>query len=212
MPTSWGSLQRALGELGRSPSDVEALVLTHAHFDHVGFAERARKELGVPVHVHESDAALTMHPWRYDHERPRLPYFLTQVKALPIVASLLRNRAFFPPPIKEVRRYGDEGTLDVPGRPRVVPCPGHTQGHCALWLEDRGVLLAGDAFVMLDPYTARTGPRIVARAATADVDRNRRTLDALTATGAQTVLTGHGEPWTEGVGAAVERAQSTPVA
>ena len=25
--------------------------------------------------------------------------------------------------------------------------------------------LAGDAFVMLDPYTARTGPRVVARAA-----------------------------------------------
>ena len=50
-------------------------MLTHAHFDHVGFAERARRELGVPVYVHENDVPLTRHPWRYDHERPRAPYF-----------------------------------------------------------------------------------------------------------------------------------------
>ena len=34
-----------------------------------------------------------------------------------------------------------------------------------------GFLIAGDAIVMLDPYTGRRGPRIVARAATAYSDR-----------------------------------------
>ena len=211
VPTSWESLLAALRELGRSTDDVEAVVLTHAHFDHVGFAERARYELGVPVWVHENDVPLTKHPWRYDHERPRSFYFATQVKAFPIVAALLRNRAFFPAPVKEVRRY-EEGTLPVPGTPRIVPCPGHTLGHCALLLEDRGVLLAGDALVMLDPYTAREGPCIVARAATADSERNLRTLDAVAATGAATVLTGHGPPWTQGAEAAVARARTAGAA
>jgi glyoxylase-like metal-dependent hydrolase (beta-lactamase superfamily II) len=211
VPSSWASLVDALPRLGRSLGDVEAIVLTHAHFDHVGFAERARKELGVPVYVHENDVPLTGHPWRYDHERHRTVYFATQVKALPIVAALLRNRAFWPAPVREVVRY-EGGTLPVPGAPRVIPTPGHTHGHCALHLPDRDVVIAGDAIVTLDPYTGRKGPRLVARAATVDSERNLRTLDALAATGATTVLVGHGEPWTAGAESAVAQARAAGAA
>jgi glyoxylase-like metal-dependent hydrolase (beta-lactamase superfamily II) len=208
VPSSWRSLHDALRRLGRRPDDVEAVVLTHAHFDHMGFAERARRELGVPVHVPENDATLARHPWRYDHERPRSLYFATQPRALPIVASFVRHRALFPPPLRELVRFGgDAGALDVPGAPRVVPTPGHTIGHCALHLPDRDAVIAGDAVVTLDPYTGRTGPRLVARAATADSERNLRTLDALAATGARVVLTGHGEPWTQGAEAIVAQAR-----
>jgi glyoxylase-like metal-dependent hydrolase (beta-lactamase superfamily II) len=206
VPRSWESLRTALDQLGRRLDDVAAVVLTHAHFDHVGFAERARTELGVTVHVHENDAPLTRHPWRYDFERSPFYYFATQFQALPIVAEFVRTRAFFPPPVKEVQRFSD-GTLAVPGSPRVMFTPGHTLGHCALHLPDRDTVIAGDAVVMLDPYTARRGPRLVARAATADVARNLRSLDAIAATGARTVLTGHGEPWTGGAEAIVEQAR-----
>jgi glyoxylase-like metal-dependent hydrolase (beta-lactamase superfamily II) len=156
--------------------------------------------------VHENDAPLTRHPWRYDYERTPFAYFATQFQALPIVAEFVRTRAFFPPPLKEVVRFTDGG-LDVPGSPRMIFTPGHTLGHCALHLPDRDAVIAGDAVVMLDPYTARRGPRLVARAATADVARNLRSLDALAATGARTVLTGHGEPWTGGAEAMVEQAR-----
>ena len=211
VPTSWQSLHDALGRLGRRASDVEALVLTHAHFDHVGFAEKARTELDIPVYVHENDAPLTGHPWRYDHERRRSFYFATQVRALPIVATFVRNRAFWPRPVKQVVRYSD-GVLPVPGSPRVVFTPGHTLGHCALHLPDRDAVIAGDAIVTLDPYTARRGPRLVARAATVDSERNTATLDALLVTRARTVLVGHGEPWTEGVESAVARAREAGAA
>jgi glyoxylase-like metal-dependent hydrolase (beta-lactamase superfamily II) len=211
VPSSWDSLQAALSRLHRTLGDVEAIVLTHGHFDHVGFAERARTALGVPVYVHENDVPLTAHPWRYDHERPRSLYFATQLRAAPIVATFLRHRAFWPPPVKDVVRY-ENGALPVPGAPRVVFTPGHTLGHCALHLPDRDAVIAGDAIVTLDPYTARRGPRLVARAATADVERNLRALDALAATGARTVLVGHGEPWTDGVEAAVAQAREAGAA
>jgi glyoxylase-like metal-dependent hydrolase (beta-lactamase superfamily II) len=212
VPTSWDSLVKAVKQLGRSLDDIRALVLTHAHFDHVGFAEKARQRLDVPVYAHRREVGLTRHPTRYDHEQPRSRYLLTQPRALPIVASLTRNRAWTPSPVGDVVPYGDDDTLDVPGRPRVVFSPGHTYGHCALHLPDRDALLVGDAFVTLDPYTGRRGPRVVARAATADTAQAKASLDALAATGARVALTGHGEPWRDGVEAAVAAAKAAPVA
>jgi glyoxylase-like metal-dependent hydrolase (beta-lactamase superfamily II) len=210
-PSSWESFERALKRIGRTTDDVDALVLTHGHFDHVGFAERARRDLGIPVYVHENDVPLTKHPWRYDHERPRSFYLATQLQALPIVAAYLKSRSFWAPPVHEVQRFSN-GSLPVAGSPRVIPTPGHTHGHVALHFPDRDAVIAGDAFVTLDPYTARRGPRVVARAATADSERALSTLDALVETGARTAYVGHGEPWHGGVEAAVEKARAAGVA
>lgn len=211
VPSSWSSLAQVLPQIGRTRGDVEAVVLTHGHFDHLGFAERARRELGVPVYVHDADLELTRRPLSYEHERSRSYYFATQWRALPIVASLLRHRAFWPDPVETVVTYR-EGTLPVPGAPQIVPTPGHTHGHCALHLPDRDAVIAGDAIVTLDPYTGRTGPRAVARAATADSRRALGELDALARTGARTVLVGHGDPWTGGAEDAVAHARRAGVA
>jgi hypothetical protein len=53
--------------------------------------------------------------------------------------------------------------------------------------------------------------RRLARAPTADSERNLESLDALAATGAGTVLLGHGEPWTGGARAIVDQARAAGV-
>lgn len=203
MPRSWESLQLLLREIGRDATEIRAVVLTHAHFDHIGFAERARTELGVPVYLHENDVPLSRKPLQYTHERARSRYLLRRPAGWPHVLGFLAARAFWPPPLRQAERLSP-GELDVPGRPRVV----FTPGHCALHLPDRDAAIVGDALVTLDPYAGATGPRIVAGAATADSGWALRSLDALAAIEAGTLLPGHGEPWHQGTVEAVLQARA----
>jgi len=208
VPSSWRSLQDGLRALGRTPADVEALVLTHAHFDHVGFAERARSELGIPVLLHANEEPVVRHPLRYKRERSPLLYPLRYPRALPIVAAFARNGVLRTPGVTSVQTFADREALAVPGSPTVVATPGHTLGHCSLHFEGRDALIAGDAVVMLNPYTGSRGPQLVARAATADSNAALASLDRLADTGATTVLTGHGEVWRAGAAGIAEAARA----
>ncbi|MEJ7716673.1 MAG: hypothetical protein WKF31_01445 [Thermoleophilaceae bacterium] len=59
----------------------------------------------MPVYVRENDEPLTRLPRQCAHERWRIRYFLTQFRAFPMVAALLRARAFWPTPVRKVTRY-----------------------------------------------------------------------------------------------------------
>lgn len=206
LPAFWRPLGEAVRALGRRPRDVRALVLTHAHFDHVGVARRLQQRLGLPVWAHPAEHELAAHPYRYAHENPRSIYPIRHPAAIPLLASMAVAGALRVRGVQDVRPLEAGAELPVPGRPRVVATPGHTLGHVALHLPHRDAVLSGDALVTLDPYTTRTGPRIVAGAATADSAEALRSLEALARTGAGTVLPGHGEPWTEGVEKAADLA------
>ncbi len=45
-----------LGDLGYSPRDIELVVLTHCHIDHVGGAPFLVEKYGLPLAIHECDA------------------------------------------------------------------------------------------------------------------------------------------------------------
>jgi glyoxylase-like metal-dependent hydrolase (beta-lactamase superfamily II) len=199
LPRTWRFAEQAVHATGRVWTDVKAIVLTHAHFDHLGFALRAQQASGADVWVHEADRRIAEHPYRYQPGRPRLVYPLTHPRAVPHLTAMTLAGALQVKGLPAVLTFADGAELDVPGGLRVVATPGHTDGHCALQLGDQHALFSGDGLVTLDPYTGRTGPRIVARAGTKDREKAIESLDAMAATGATIVLPGHGEPWTTGV-------------
>ena len=61
LPASWRILPDVLAAIGSSPAAVQAVVITHAHFDHLGFARAIHEDWGVPVHGHPDEAYLAAH-------------------------------------------------------------------------------------------------------------------------------------------------------
>nr|WP_201469913.1 MBL fold metallo-hydrolase [Microbacterium hydrocarbonoxydans] len=205
IPGTRRPLRALLSHLGASEGDIDAIVLTHGHFDHVGVASGIRAH-GAKVFVHAADAHLARHPYSYRPASPRLPYLLAHPRGIPVIARMAVHGALGVRGVDALGRVHHGRPVDVPGSPVAVWTPGHTEGHCAFFFEEQGVLLSGDALVTLDPYTGESGPQIVATAATADAERALSSLDALAQTSARLVLPGHGRPWRDGAERAVQQA------
>jgi glyoxylase-like metal-dependent hydrolase (beta-lactamase superfamily II) len=198
VPGLYRDLPSELARMGRTLDDVRALLLTHGHSDHIGFAERLRTERGVPVSVHEDDAALAR------GEVPNPSKGTGPIRVRPLIAFLwftllrggLRTRH-----VGAVSTFVDGATLDVPGSPRVILTPGHTRGNAALHMPSRGALFVGDAFATYAVTTGERGPRIAPF--TADADRALESLARIEDLSAAVVCPGHGDVWTGGVREAV---------
>jgi glyoxylase-like metal-dependent hydrolase (beta-lactamase superfamily II) len=204
LPRLRPSLDETLAALGRSLGDIQAVVLTHGHGDHIGIAEAVRTEAGVPVHIHAQDEELARTGRQPKRERSLLPY-LRYGAAWGLIAAFARNGR--PPKIGEVSTFGDGDVLDVPGRPVAIPTPGHTDGHVSFHLPDRGVLFTGDAMNSRNPLTGRLGPQIMPASLNISSAQALESLSHLEGLDAGAVLFGHGEPWHDGPAAAVARAR-----
>ena len=199
MPAYYKQLQPALEELGKTLDDVEAIVLTHTHLDHVGFCERARSATGASVHVHQLEASPGL------KRVPPLRLYL-RPQSWALAAHLLKTGLLKLPDIGPSTTFVDGQVLDVPGSLRVIHTPGHTSGSCCLHAPQHDALFTGDALVTLDPYTKLKGPRIMIDTVNESTSTAVASLQSVCGVDASYVLPGHGDPWRGGVAGAVERA------
>lgn len=199
----WRPFLRELKAMGRSVSDVRAVLLTHGDEDHIGFAERLRSTYGVPVWVHEADAGRAR-----GEGKPETPW--GRFRVLPLLRFLayatlrggLRTRY-----LAEVRTFADDAdVVDLPGSPRVIPLPGHSPGSVAFHLPVVDALFVGDALTTRHVLTGADGPGPAPF--TDEPDRALASLGELAPVSATWVLPGHGSPWAGGVADAVRRVRS----
>jgi glyoxylase-like metal-dependent hydrolase (beta-lactamase superfamily II) len=205
------TLKADLRSIGRAPSDVAALVLTHSDADHTGIAPQLQ-EAGARVLIHSADEATLRKPGpKTGDASPRHQFkYLRHPTALRLMAHLVRGGAGRPPKVEGAETFEDGATLDVPGGPRVVHTPGHTPGHSVLLFETHGALFAGDSLCTWNPITGKRGSQRFPSALNVSNAQALESLTVIEGLDAQVVLPGHGEPHRGTPREAVAAARAAP--
>ncbi|SHG81664.1 MBL fold metallo-hydrolase [Streptoalloteichus hindustanus] len=201
------ALERSIRAIGCRPGDVCAVLLTHAHLDHVGGLNHLRERYGVPVHM---DPREVPHARREYLEQVR-PAALLQRAWRPRVLAwslrILRAGATRDLAIPHAEPFPHDGPLDLPGRPVPVACHGHTSGHSAYYLPDAGVVATGDALVTGHPTSPVVGPQLLPCYFSHSARDSVAALDSLAELDAGVLVPGHGDPWYGPLSSAVAEAR-----
>jgi glyoxylase-like metal-dependent hydrolase (beta-lactamase superfamily II) len=116
-------VERILEILAQHGLKVKAIVVTHAHLDHVGGAQKLKTTTGAPVYMNAADRQL--------------------LAMLDAQAAWLGMRPPEQPVIDADAREGE--ALELGGAEfRVLHTPGHTPGSISLWIPAEGKVIAGD--------------------------------------------------------------------
>src|SRR5260221_10526693 len=117
------NIEEILAILKKHRLKVKAIVITHAHIDHIGGAAKLKAATGAPVHMNQSDQEL------YDH--------------LDVQASWLGMKTPEKTDVDTPARDGDSLQLGDAAF-HILHTPGHTQGSISIWIPAENKLIAGD--------------------------------------------------------------------
>ena len=185
LPDQAELLAEGIRSIGREPSDLTSIVITHAHPDHLGcatyFADGTR-----PISLHPADNTIA-EAGVIHQTMVAGPGILNGI----LFRVLMSNKSAEFPAFTPDIALSDGDIIDIAGGLEVIHTPGHTAGHVSLlWKRDRGLLIAGDAAANLMGLNYMIGYD--------DVAAGKASLAKLATRQFEAAVFGHGKPLLSG--------------
>jgi len=122
-PGDGTDLARLQAILDKHALKVKAIIITHAHIDHIGAAAKLKESTGAPVYMNSNDQTL------YDHLDMQAQWLQMRVPAQTEIDIDARDGATL--------RCGETEMM-------LLHTPGHTQGSLCVFVPEEKLLIAGD--------------------------------------------------------------------
>lgn len=147
-PESIAVFKSALKQIGCVPERIGKLICTHHHPDHFGTSKTYQELTGAKVYLHEREyeSSKSYAPGKRSEEA--VHFFLQHGIPLHRFVNVPSPGEFwaklYVPTIPD--HFIDDGDIIRVGdfELEVVSTPGHTPGHCVLYLRQQRVMIAGD--------------------------------------------------------------------
>jgi glyoxylase-like metal-dependent hydrolase (beta-lactamase superfamily II) len=180
LPGSAKKILAFIKNLGRQPSELKRIIITHSDFDHISGLAAVQQASGARICASEAEARsiATGHASRKMHADN---FFMKWV-----FAALQRFGKAKPAHVDEI--LADGQVLPLLGGLRVLKTAGHTPGHISLYAESAKILFCGDSII-----SDKEGALLASRKpVTWDRTKANSAVRKQAGLGAQIVCPGHG--------------------
>ncbi len=174
--------------------DVRAILLTHAHIDHLGSAIWFAKDHGTPVYCHADEVGHAKREYLEQASPMDVAMNIWRPRWAPWAVHLVRNGGLIREGIPTTQPLTADVAARCPASRWPFPPPGHTGGHCS-YRGRRGADQRRRAGDRTSAAGGSSGPQLLPAVFSHDQDDCIRSLAALALLDTEILVPGHGDPW-----------------
>ncbi|MEU6586370.1 MBL fold metallo-hydrolase [Nocardia sp. NPDC046763] len=192
-PADAAAVVESVRQIGHTVGDIAAVLVTHAHLDHIGAIPTLVEQAGVAVYTGEHEVAHAKREYLQQITAAQMLRQLTTPGGARWVTQTARAVIGHIGMRVPTAQAADQTVLAaLPGGFVAISTPGHTDGHTAYFMPSEGVLFSGDALVTGHPLLPRTGPQLLPKVFNHNQTGTKTSVHALAIEEAHVLVPGHG--------------------